>query len=120
MFKQLSDSETEELIKQSKPLVNFVRFNPEGYSRLIGWYSHHNLTTRNTLQEHVDKLINLFQRVPNFNKRYESKTFVWGFDWNSNKFVVYYSNRGLVIEIHPKFRKSQLSSLVETLSKILL
>jgi hypothetical protein len=122
MFKQLSVFETEELAKKSKPLANYVRFQPEGYAELLNWYSHNNLTTRNTLQEHIDKLINLLQRVPNYEKKYESKTYVWGFNWElpQNNFIVYYSNRGLVIEIDPKFRKSSIIPLVTALSDLLL
>jgi len=127
-FTQLSNKETEELINKSIPINNFIHnFSSHQiiYQKLLGWLHNNNLKTTDYLKTRKEKLENLLALKFNFAKNYEYKTYAMGMTFDKgehsphNDFVLYYSNRGLSIEIHPKFRKDMLLGLIMQLNEVI-
>ena len=123
MFIALSNEETKKLAEQSTPVCNLYSEEEKDanfaiYTSILGWYRKNKLTTQDKLSTSLKVLSELLGTSPNYFKIYEGKTGVWGLSWEisehspNNKFIIYYSNRGLSIELHPKFRKDMIQKLL--------
>lgn len=122
-FTQISDRKiVEELEQNTTPIENIAQYNrgfDSYYFKINLWYNEHGLTTSSPQKHFVEKLSLLLGAKPNYFKKYEYRTAVWGFEWENEKFVLHRSERGLSILILPKFRKDKLKRFLEEVVKVL-
>lgn len=111
---QLTNEEVSRLEKDSFPVENLVngilfeKNDPYLMMKIQRWYKSHGLSASKSQKRAWAKLIEIFGCHPNYYVTYEYENAVWGFDWNGNKFILYKDERGLKIQVEPKFRKSLL------------
>jgi hypothetical protein len=123
MFEPLSEKETKELTFCTCHIANLLH-NMAAYIPVPSWYRKHNLDP-NKITAHFNKLNELLgEHTYGTHGEGKSRMLVWGRSWNAtkypnNKFVVYCDNRGLSIELHPKFRKDQINKFLKTIIKVL-
>lgn len=115
---KLTDNETKNLEDSSMPIENVTQFK-EPYATILmdiqSWYHANGLTANDTHRKMIDKLSSLLGFKPNYNRIFEYKTSIWGFEWEGEKFIIYKSKRGTSILIHRKFRKDKLQNFLEEL-----
>lgn len=63
----------------------------------------------------VDFYSQCFGGRPSFYEMYEYKNAVWGFEIDAVPFCVYYSKKGLSIEVHPVATKNQLYKIMKAI-----
>lgn len=130
---QLSNKKTKELERITIPIENFMYqngFDKEKLFSLIGWYHSHGLRADEPVKYRKEKLIELLGVKPNYHVSYEFRSAVFGFEFipngvdkehiPNNELVIYYSGRGLSIQLHPKFRKDMIINLIDFLSETLI
>lgn len=121
-MKQLTNEETNELAEICQRIDNLKRIPLDKMMLLQGWYRLNGLSATDPIKNKTKKLIELLGCKYNCRKVYEGISCVWGFSFDEkpcNKFIFYHDFRGIALEVHPKFRKEQLVSLVDELIGIL-
>ncbi|AEO93567.1 gp308 [Bacillus phage G] len=126
-LKLLSKERTRELEHTTEPIENFTMYNErfksqyfhKQYFRINSWFRVNGLTTNNTQGKFNEKLSELLGYKPLYYQQYEYKTAVWGFEWKSEEFIMYRSERGLSIQIGKKFNKTKLEDFFDELTTLL-
>lgn len=117
-LKKLSDNETKKLEDISIPIENVTQFR-EPYGTILmdiqSWYHANGLTANDTHRNMINKLSSLLGCKPNYNRLFEFKTSIWGFEWKGEKFIICKSKRGTSILIEKKFRKDKIQNFLEEL-----
>lgn len=126
-LKTLSKTETIRLEEESTPISNAMNDFYHSFPRtknipkevtdvqemhydILGWYSVHGFTTSTAMHKKVAALSELFGSRPSYHKTYNERHAVWGLESNGVKFVVYYSTRGLSIQIENRFQTDGLTA----------
>lgn len=82
---------------------------------LLGWYHKQGLTTRTPIKDHWKKMTQLLGYAPSCYPVYEYRNALWGFEWENNKVLLYYSIKGLSIQVPTDFNKKKVEKLIDFL-----
>lgn len=64
-----------------------------------------------TTKEQKDFLINKLTK-PSYHANYEYREAVWGLVFNNNPFIIYYSEKGLSIQVEPNIEEKEFKKLL--------
>lgn len=82
---------------------------------LLCWHLKHDLKTTKSRKE----FLALRFGKPLYHACYEYREAVWGFYFEGSPVIVYYSEKGLSVQVDPKTTVKSLTVLVQYLKKIL-
>ena len=70
-------------------------------------------------EKRKDKLSQLLNLSPNYRYRGEYISDVYGLNWNNEKFMIYYSQRGLTVQVNENFNNDLMETFLDELIDLL-
>lgn len=131
IFEVLTKKEAKHLEENSMHIMNVYkyRFGRDKLFDVVSWYHYHGIDANSSLFKKVNKVSELLGHKQLYYITYSDKNAVWGFKWipdgyneencPHNEFIIYYSKRGMQIQLHPKFRKDLVDDFISFLHKLL-
>jgi hypothetical protein len=121
-LKILSKKETENLESSTVPIeciTDYGKSHMKYYFKIQFWYNIYNIKISVPQKKIVEKLSYLLGYKPLYSRNYYYRTSVWGFEWKNEHFVLYFSERGLQIQVKNDFQKDKLEDFLSEFSTIL-
>jgi len=121
---QLSKKETKDLEWNSTPIEQFIltQQNKKLNKKLMiltSWIHTHGLNGNDLMKKRKDTLSQLLKLSPNYRTRGEYVSDVYGLIWNNEKFIIYYSQRGLTVQVNDKFDNNLMENFLDELMELL-
>ena len=119
MLKQVSKKTAKEWESTTTPLLNFmnqlsavgrIRIN-KSCMDLLGWYRELKLDTHKERKEYLAKKLG----KPLYHANYVAREAVWAFEFKKRPVVLYYSTRGMSIQLGENFPLSDIPKLISYL-----
>lgn len=121
-MKPILDNEDVRMLEHMTRPIWSLDFNTgEEYQKLLGWYHDYGLTTESPIRDHWAKMEELLGFPPNYKRRFEYMTAVWGTTIRITNqeipIVIYLSKKGLSIQAR---NYKVANTIIQKLSKIIL
>ncbi len=121
---QLSKKETKDLEWDSTPIQQIIlnqqnKILDNKLMILTSFIHTHGLNARDLIKKRKDKLSQLLNFTSNYRSKGEYVSDIYGLSWNNEKFIIYYSKRGLTIQVNNRFDNSLMEKFLDELTDLL-
>ena len=122
---QLSQKETKDLEWNSTPIEQFIltqQKNKKLNNKLMiltSWIHTHGLNANDLMKKRKDKLSQLLNFSSNYRSKGEYISDVYGLSRNNEKFMIYYSQRGLTVQVNENFNNDLMEKFLDELIDLL-
>lgn len=121
IFTQLSNEETRSLSNSSIPIIHFHDiFSSKVVFNIMNFLQYNDTNENQTFAKKKEVLSDLLNCNPNYQKRFDFLTAIWGLKMNDIHFILLYSHKGLSIELDADSTSKEANEVLVCLEKILI